>query len=499
MRTLLLLLLITAAACTRPNEAVCCVTEVDCARLGLDEPRPCKVGQACKAFTCIAAECATSAACTSPDAPVCIDGLCAASCRIDDDCAGAADGPRCAADGACVGCLTGADCPATAPFCDADDRRCRGCEADVDCASGVCLEADGRCADPDELVHVQMFGNDLGDCTSAAPCKTLSYALQQVTLSRKVIRITGGSLPTETTIALDRSVVIDGSDTTIAKPSGGPLFSLGPSVVQVTIEGVRLFGSSDPGDPTITVATGSTLRIVRSSLNTSLVEVAGGGLELRDVRIATLLQTMNAVRCTHGTVSARRVEFEHTTLTSTNCQVNVSRCRFDEVRDGSISAQGGVVNIENNLVIQGYELADTMLVTGVAPASTIRFNTFVNTSGVDSDGVALYCDGTVMVTSNIFAYGSTHPLGGQGGTPCPTRFSLFDSVAVAQHTLGEGNQTGSADTFFVNRAARDFRLSAVSPAKGAAEPGQQVAEDFEGNPRPAPIGSRADVGCFEAP
>jgi hypothetical protein len=65
--------------------------------------------------------------------------------------------------------------------------------------------------------------------------------------------------------------------------------------------------------------------------------------------------------------------------------------------------------------------------------------------------------------------------------------------------MGEGNQTGSAVTFFVDRASRDFRLSIASPAKGAAEPSLPVAEDFEGKPRPAPIGSRADVGCFEAP
>jgi hypothetical protein len=104
MRTLsvTLLLAIAAAACTtKRTEGVCCVTEADCAQLGVGEPRPCEVGQACRAFECVAAECATSAECTSPDAPVCIDGLCVASCRVDADCAGAASGPHCASDGAC--------------------------------------------------------------------------------------------------------------------------------------------------------------------------------------------------------------------------------------------------------------------------------------------------------------------------------------------------------------------------------------------------------------
>jgi hypothetical protein len=495
----LLLLIAIAAACTKPNEAVCCVSEADCARLGLDEPRPCEVGQACKAFACVAAECATSAECASPDAPVCIDGLCVASCRSDDDCAGAAGGPRCAADGACVGCLTGADCPATAPFCDADDRRCRGCAADPECASGVCLERDGRCAAEDEVIHVQMFGSDAGECTRAAPCRTLPYALQKVTPSRKVIHIDGGNLPTPaTTIAIDRSVVIDGSDTTIAKPSGVPLFSLAAFLGPVTLEGVRLIGSADPSDPTITVTSGSLLRIARSVLSTALIDIVGGGLEVRDARV-TAVGTMKAVGCLNGSVTVRAVDFEHTTIGAVNCHVNISRCRFDEISDGSIRAQGGVAIIENNLLINSYELADLMNVTSLAPGSVVRFNTFVNTSGIVADGIALSCDGSATVTSNIFAYGSTHPMGGPSGTPCPTRFSLFDAAAVAQHSGGEGNQTGDAATFFVNRAARDFHLSISSPARQAAEPGLSIDEDLEGHPRPAPLGSRSDAGCFEAP
>jgi hypothetical protein len=65
--------------------------------------------------------------------------------------------------------------------------------------------------------------------------------------------------------------------------------------------------------------------------------------------------------------------------------------------------------------------------------------------------------------------------------------------------MGEGNIVADASTFFINQTARDFHLSAASPAKGAAAPGSSIADDFDGNPRPAPAGSRADVGCFEVP
>jgi hypothetical protein len=505
MRILSLLIAIAAAAActTKRNEAVCCVSEADCAALGVDEPRPCGPGQACKGFACVAAECDTSAECTSPVAPVCIDQLCVGACRVDDDCAGASGGPRCAPDGACVGCLSQADCPARAPLCDAEDRRCRGCEADAECASGVCIEADAVCAEPGQLIFVTNGGTDAGSCTSDMPCQTLSFAMGQVTSFRKVIRVLGGGLTTPTgTIAIDRPVVIDASATEIRQPFMVPLFSVAASAGQVTLEGVRLLGSSSgSSDPTITVASGSLLRVVRSVLNTTPIEVVNGGLELRDVRAITMFFRTDVVNCMNGTVSARAVEFEHTTINATNCQLNVSRCRFDERADGSIRAQGGVAIIENNLVISSYELADLMFVANQAPGSVVRFNTFVNTSGVDSDGVALSCDGTATVTSNIFAYRSAHPLSGPGGatTPCPTRFSLFDTVAVPEQTLGEGNQVADPTTFFTNRALEDFHLSAASPAKRSAEPNLSVHEDFEGNPRPVPAGSRSDVGCFEAP
>jgi hypothetical protein len=504
MRTLTLLIAIAAAAATacttKRNEAVCCVSEADCARLGVDEPRPCEVGQACKDFGCVAAECDTSAECTSPAAPVCIDHLCVAACRSDADCAGAAGGPRCAEDGACVGCLSQADCPASAPLCDEEDRSCRGCEADAECASGVCLEADAVCADPGQLVYVRNDGLDAGSCSSDMPCQTLSFALGQVTPSRNVIRIVGGNLMTQMgTLVITKPVVIDGADTTLIKPFSVPLFSVEAFLGQVSLEGVIVLGSSTSGDPAIRVAMGSTLRIVKSALKTSLVEVTNGSLDLRDVTVSSSLESSNAVRCTNGTVSARRAHFEHTTITATNCQLNVTRCRFDEIASGSIGAQGGVVVIENNLVIQAYELADTMGVSSLAPGSTIRFNTFVNTSGVTSDGTALACDGTVTVTSNVFAYGSAHPLGPAGSLPCRAAFSLFDSTAAAEHTTGAGNVVADASTFFVNRGARDFHLAGASPAKGAADPAIPVREDFDGSPRPAPAQSRPDIGCFEAP
>jgi hypothetical protein len=127
--------------------------------------------------------------------------------------------------------------------------------------------------------------------------------------------------------------------------------------------------------------------------------------------------------------------------------------------------------------------------------SVIRFNTFINTTALPSDGAALGCDATVAVTSNIFAYNSGHPITGV----CAPKFSVFDDVS--QTSAGTGNQVTGIDTIFVNRASGDFHLSEGSKARGAAEPGQEtmVTSDFEGNPRPSPAGTPSDSGAFEAP
>jgi hypothetical protein len=115
-----------------------------------------------------------------------------------------------------------------------------------------------------------------------------------------------------------------------------------------------------------------------------------------------------------------------------------------------------------------------------------------------ADGVALYCEGPLDVTSNIFAYGSEHPLG-PPALRCPARFSLFDTVAAAEQTEGEGNLVADASVMFADAAAGDFHLACESPARGAAEPCLAVSADGGGGPRPAPLGTRADIGAFEAP
>jgi len=192
-----------------------------------------------------------------------------------------------------------------------------------------------------------------------------------------------------------------------------------------------------------------------------------------------------------GTVVVTESVFQRVQVVGSNCQMTVEKSRFDMFNDGSIGVQGGFARIENNLIVNAVELDDSMYVTGVAPGSTVRFNTFVNTSGIASDGTALACDGTPAVTSNIFAYNSRHPL--SPADTCAARYSLFDATTSSEEAVGAGNHTADAAAFFVDRLRKDFHLGPDSPARGKAEPGLGVVDDIEGHRRPV----AADVGAYQ--
>jgi hypothetical protein len=271
------LLAIATGCSTRANPDFCCVTPETCAAAGLiEELRPCGVGQACKAYGCVAAECATSADCTSAAAPACLRGLCVAGCAADDDCAGIAGRPRCdGADATCVGCTASDQCPSDRAICDAEVRTCRGCTADDQCASGVCIEATGQCAAADAILYVMNAGTDAGTCPNSAPCKTIPFAQQMMTPDRNVIRILGANFYLgDSTVYLEQGVSLDGDHTALSSTARLPIRVSGLA----NIEGVRLAASDMLAD-LIYVSAGGGLTLSKVSVQQgSLVIGAGGSL-----------------------------------------------------------------------------------------------------------------------------------------------------------------------------------------------------------------------------
>ena len=82
---------------------------------------------------------------------------------------------------------------------------------------------------------------------------------------------------------------------------------------------------------------------------------------------------------------------------------------------------------------------------------------------------------------------------------------MYDPVLALRHrplpqyTMGSNDKVADISTVFADLANKDFHLGSGSPALGSAEPGLPVSDDYEGNPRPNPVGSMPDMGAYEAP
>ena len=434
-------------------------------------------------------ECKIASDCTSPGAPFCVAGSCVAGCQANADCTPLAATPFCQVSiGTCVACLDASVCTADQPVCDASAGACRGCARDEECPGGICLEADGTCVPDSNVVFVDgLAGNDTGACTRTAPCATLAFAISRVPAlqNRIQIKILSGTFRLTASATLGATLYLEGSDTILTGPAG--IFTLAQGA-SVTLSHLDIRPASGL---VTTVDADMTLRLFDVQ-TTGGVDVNGGSVDAEQ----TTFTNAGGITCNAGTVSAQRDRFDDSQLTTMTCAVIVRRTRFDLTSDANkISIGSGVLTFENNLVVQADGIADTMSVIGVAPGSTLSFNTFVNTAVLPSDGVALQCSSLLTVSSNIFAYNSMHPL-----VACDAaRYSLLDSVALPQFANGTRAKQGDRGTFFIDLSGKDFHLSASSPARGAAEPGLGVSEDFDGHARPSPDGSLPDMGAFEAP
>jgi hypothetical protein len=492
MRIILFAFVSLAVACGSVQSLdECCVDEADCAQIKSAVVIPCEAGQVCTAsHECVAAECETSMDCTD-DAPICRVGFCESICMGDADCADVAGRTSCSPEGACVGCVDSTDCSGDTAFCDADENVCRGCERDNECASGVCIEAEGTCALDADILFVAN-GSDTGTCTKLQPCLTLSYAISRITAGnpRNVIRIEGGFAANETTtLDVTTRVVIDGTGTRVQKPNAMVPWMAIRGSGQVVLGGLTIEGASTMTNPNITVANAS-LTLGPDTILKSYVQTTSSTLI---VDRSTL--DGGTIACNNGTLTVDRARLDDSELDSTNCQFTVQRSRLTKGADRMLGATGGKVTVENSLFVNTYEYSDSIRITSVSPGSTFRFNTVANLSGIDSDGVALSCDATLEVSSNVFAYRSEHPFGYQ--SPCTAEYSIFDDHTLSSALTTSNTQFVPFTSIFTDPVGRDFTLSASSAAKAAADPAiTDVLIDIDGNARPA---GSADAGAFEAP
>lgn len=487
-----------AGGCTKRNPDVCCSSAPECAEIGFDDITPCEDLRVCVNSMCVNPQCTTSAECSDPT-PYCVGQICAAACTADLDCAGAPGGAFCAPDGSCVACLDSTACtdPA-AGVCDDTTHSCRACTDDDECGSGICLAAEGVCAGEQDVVFVSMAGTDSGECTSAAPCLTTSYALTKITPARQVLRIVSLDYITSSGVVLDRDVYLDADDVRIQRSTPGPVLTT-QGQATVTIEGVRI--SAPTSSPALAVLDGSITTALRLDLDfqgIAEVQVSSGAAELH--LVASHLRSTPITCDTNATIEIQTSLFEQgSTISATTCDVSVSRTMFDGAFEpmitASTTAASGSVSIENSIFVVSSSSEGRFFDLSATTAEKVlaRFNTFVDTTTTTTATDVFICTGPIAVSSSVAAGPSSSPVSGG----CVVDHTLFDSRAGV--IPGQGNATQDTAAMFVDLTNRDYHPSSGSPALGGSDPTQLVPEDYTGATRPMPAGSVADAGALEVP
>lgn len=413
-------------------------------------------------------------------------------CTLDSQCSG--DTPYCGPAASCVECVQNSQCAsADAPFCDTETNSCRGCNADSECASGVCLASLGTCASADQLIHVKQGNADSGMCDAAAPCGTLNYAKNRASAQRNVIRVQGNI---NQSAELQSKIFVDGDGGTWTAPTG-TLLNVGTAAGDVTIEGLTLQGQSIAS----TFSVVECLNDASLRMHQTTIKLGSPGINAVckvTVTESKIVETIGSVNCTNNSITVEDSQLnseDQTAIRGDKCAVKLARNEITG-NPGQLPLVRVMdppqLTIENNLIWDKLTRTSTGISVTNAPASgLIRFNTIVNTAPGAHTGDAVSCAGTSVVTSNVLAwqFGSTLV-----GNACARRYNAFDANTPVGD--GEGNQVGTMAKLFVDPAA-DFHLGAESPALNLADPAEKITVDLDGKLRPTT--GRLDAGAYERP
>ncbi|MGN6107117.1 MAG: choice-of-anchor Q domain-containing protein [Kofleriaceae bacterium] len=306
---------------------------------------------------------------------------------------------------------------------------------------------------------------------------------------KRVVKLLSGEISLgSSTVSLYGAPIIDGTNTLIGS-SSRPVFSLSG---RATLESVRL-SSESPYSEIVSIVAGGSLRLSHATIESGQLRIAAGVLELTD----SSLNNGN-MDCEHGTVLVTRARIERSTIDANSCMLDITRSRLGPAASGapplvaSVVAGGGKVTIENNIFVETTEMYSAVRLLGLSVDSSFRFNTLVSSAIVTTSAPAVQCTEGLEVTSNIIAYNTSSPI------TCVAQYSLFDAAGAGEVSRGIGNISGEIATFFVDGPGGDFHLAPDSPAIEGGVPGL-VTTDFDGNPRPLPLGTRPDVGAYESP
>ena len=468
-----------SVSCTKQNPNVCCISELDCAAVGIPADSSCQSGFACTNHECIEATCGVDAHCTDPAAAFCGDGLCrectasgqcpasAASCNLntygcerclaDTDCSSFAATPHCAANGACAECVTGLDCGATEPVCDTGGS-CRLCEHDTECTSGAC-DANGTCVVASTVIYISPTGSDAGGCVQSQPCLSPGFAVALVTPARFHISMAPGQY------------------------TGQLVGSAAAPRISVHGNGATITNTGTIAMPTINVDRN---KVFVRDLTIDVPDQAysfecknNGEVDLRGVNVVHPGPSFSG-----GVANACKVAWQDssakTISLNTNSQLTLRRVRFIETT--AVNASDSVVTIENVAVLRAHDYPFRFMRT----QGTASFVTVADSA--PGHGGFICNASPVQITNSIIWVPN---IGNFSDRP-----TLGNCVLTGQNLIGPLTPATptSGDPLFVDMANGDLHLMPTSLGVDKADTGPLT--DALGRARP--LGVKFDLGAFES-
>jgi hypothetical protein len=369
------------------------------------------------------------------------------------------------------------------PVCDTTTDSCRVCRADAECtASGVCNLETGTCVGQSDVLYVDRVaavGNT--DCTSVAPCNSITKAVTTALGSRKWILVKADATSYMDAVDLSglrtKEVVIKGVGATVdATPDDTPAFNIGTNGLvgaNVRIEGLTIIGGFDDatGDGVLCTGVGVTRPTV-TLVGTTVRNNTGSGVE------------------------------------ASNCIVTMTGSTVSGNTGGGISLTASSFHIANNFFIaNGNGTSSSRGVTFQTIASGLTPTTFVfNTmfENLTSSGPrSVFCSSVdkVLTLRNNLIWGVANDRDEVtvGDANCVHTYSV---VGPKPYTEG----TNNVDIVVAGATRENLFLSATDPvnlhlkagsaAINKADTGATEPLDIDGEARPK--GTARDIGADEA-